>query len=130
MIMVRYLPLNFSLPTWGRYARCVSFNNSHNVFTAAACASGQTPVTSRWLFTDSADCGELVGQITNFYDTALRTECQIWLNLHEMPEKIELSKVAECYRLSNGTTKYRMAICCDGKSHIFFDQNYVMSQVI
>lgn len=91
-------------------------NLRHHLFPSVTCASGQTLVISRWQFTENAECGEIVGQITDFYDTNLRMECKIWLDLHEIPDKVEATSLYQCFRLRNGTTKYKMNVCCPGES--------------
>jgi len=72
-------------------------------------------VISRWMFTSASTCGEMVGQMTDWYNPDLLQECKVWMGLDHTPHRIEASSLYKCFGLSNGTTKYRMKICCPGK---------------
>ena len=72
-------------------------------------------VVTRWLYQANKECGDLVGEITSYYNLDYRYECQWWMGLPEEPERVAASSLYECYKLDNGTTKYRAKVCCEGE---------------
>ena len=72
-------------------------------------------VVTRWLYQENKECGDLVGEITSYYNLDYRYECQWWMGLPEEPERVAASSLYECYKLDNGTTKYRAKVCCEGE---------------
>ena len=88
------------------------------LYRLVTCADDQTKVVTRWLYRENTDCGTMNGEITNYYDDDFRYECQWWMGLAELPERIETSALSQCFKLTNGTIKYSMEVCCLGKTYV------------
>ena len=84
--------------------------------SAVVCEDDETEVRSRWQFTETEDCTELIGGIADVYSEGFRSECQWALNLNELPHSVEKAYVTECFDLKNGTKKFHAKMCCKGAS--------------
>ena len=69
---------------------------------------------TRWVYTQSFTCAQLIGGISDVYNADFRYDCQWALKLASLPHSIEKSYVTNCFLLKNGTVKYRAKICCKG----------------
>ena len=90
-----------------------------NVFIA--CTTDETKISSPFIYAygtnDTQFCATLRTRPDNFYDVKFRTECQRWIGLESLPDRVGASTPIYCYQWQvNNTAYYQMDICCPGKS--------------
>lgn len=82
---------------------------------ALDCAAGDTLIKTDFMLTNDKSCGDLVAEISDFYNVEFRQECSRQLMSSSVPDQIDQSYVYHCEVFSNGTVKYRAEICCEGQ---------------
>ena len=92
----------------------------------AVCQDDETEVKTRWVYTQSFTCAQLIGGISDVYNPDFRYDCQWALKLASLPHSIEKSYVTNCFLLQNGTVKYRAKICCKGtrRAHCWYKYSH------
>ena len=101
------LIIHLTIYDWQSIDACLS---------AVVCEDDETEVRSRWQFTETEECTELIHGVPDVYSEGFRSDCQWALNLNELPPSVGEAYVTECFPLTNGTTKFQAQICCKGTS--------------
>ncbi|KAI0218724.1 hypothetical protein LSAT2_029593 [Lamellibrachia satsuma] len=80
----------------------------------ADCESDEVQIQTRWIFTSTQRCSDLIGATVDFYNPDYRSECQWWQGLTTVPHRVARSYVTECFDMGSNTIKYRAKLCCQG----------------